>query len=113
MSYSPVYSQGFLYYTAGTPNTQFEVPQGWTAVVREFDAYDEIGDVAAIMGVALAAGAPFVNIAVLVIAPALTSGHWEGRVVVTEGGIIGLDIVALSTNGTAYVGGYLLRNTIS
>jgi hypothetical protein len=42
-SYSPVFSAAFIQYTSATPNSTFEVPAGFTAVVRQVTAYQDIG----------------------------------------------------------------------
>lgn len=109
-SYSPVFSQGFIYYTQSTPNTEFAVPAGFTAVVREFDVWEEAGEAVAWMGVQLSGEAPFVNVASLEPAGVNSSAQWTGRVVVPAGGNIGIAIGELGASDTAYVGGYLLRN---
>jgi len=42
-----------------------------------------------------------------------TYQQWQGRVVVPAGGIITLTVGDLSAGSSVYVGGYLLRNTLS
>lgn len=109
-SYSPVFSAAFVIYTDGAPNTQFDVPAGFTAVVRDVEATTELGASAfsAYFGDSLIA--PGVVFAYLTTEGALQSVHWEGRVVVPGGGFIGLGQYTLGVGATAYIGGYLLRN---
>jgi len=112
-SYSPVFSQGFIYYTTATPNTQFAVPDGYTAVVRQISMNADLAD--ALMqvysqndpdayGVLLWQGAG---------AGVFLTVSAEGRWVVPGGGIITAEFTSIGDSPSAYVGGYLLRNTLS
>lgn len=113
MSYSPVFSQGFIYYSSSTPNTEFDVPVGFTAVVREIDVYTEVGGIDANAAVRSSPEAPWVYFAGLDGIAINGSAQWTGRVVVPGGGSIGLGVGQLGVNDTAYCGGYLLRNVVS
>jgi hypothetical protein len=112
-SYSPVFSQGFIYYTEATPNESFLVPAGFTAVVRECDLYLSEAEVAAWVGLNFDAGggnlwfwyASGISVA--------SSQPWRGRVVVPGGASIVVDVAALGVSDSLYVGGYLLRNSLS
>lgn len=112
-SYSPVFSQGFIYYTEDAPNTTFEVPAGFTAVVRDWDLWVEAEAGGFQLEVATGAGAPYVAVDGIVTLAALTAYHFRGRVVVPAGGTILYNQDTLGVGATSYVGGYLLRNTLS
>lgn len=112
-SYSPVFSQGFLYYTEATPNTSFDVPDGYTAVIREFDAFAGLAAVACSFSVQLSSLAPYIAIATIYVAGIAESAQWRGRVVVPGGGIINISQATLGVDCYMYLGGYLLRNTLS
>lgn len=112
-SYSPVFSQGFLYYTNSTPNQTFDVPLGFTAVVREVIYYCEAGGGLAVTQIATGPGAPYVTISTLTIAGIETVASWTGRAVVPGGGSIYISGESIGLEDTIYVGGYLLRNSLS
>lgn len=113
MSYSPVFSQGFIYYTEAAPNNSFGVPEGFTAVLRDVQISCEAGgSLFAIYG-DNGAGAPVYTILYLEVLGATQSASWEGRVVIPGGGALSLAQTTLGVGASAYVGGYLLRNTIS
>jgi hypothetical protein len=113
VGYSPVYSTPFIEYTPSTPNNSFDVPDGATAIIRQITCVQNVG------GYALStyiqnSGA----------APALLIDYEEGiginvvyqkelRVVCVGGGIITVDLTAVGTAVSVYVGGYLLTNNIA
>jgi len=112
-SYSPVFSQAFIEYTPLTPNQTFEVPSGFTAVIRQVSCYQDIGAYVFYVDIQNSSIAPFVTV---------FAGHQEGDVnyvagegrwVCPEGGIITAAVDTLGTQVSMYVGGYLLRNTLS
>lgn len=112
-SYSPVYSQAFIQYTSATPNSSFDVPDGFTAVVRQVVAYQDIGGYA--LGVFLkdseaAPSLQFVSFSDVAIA---TCTYWSGRIVVPGGGEIFILWSELGATPQFYVGGYLLRNALT
>lgn len=112
-SYSPVFSQDFINWTgSGTPSL-FDVPGGFTAVVREFDIFTQLGEVVAYLAKANGPGAEYVTFATLSAFAIYASAQWTGRVVVPGGGSIQLNTGALGDEDNAYVGGYLLRNTLT
>lgn len=113
MSYSPVYSVPFIIYAPGAPNNSFEVPSGYTAVVREFDLYTELGGTQATCQLYNTVAPVYVNFAALLAVGAVTTAQWRGHVAVPGGYIIALNVDGLSTGDSAFVGGYLLQNTIS
>jgi hypothetical protein len=112
-SYSPVFSSQFILYTDETPNTQFAVPEGFTAVVREVDI--RIADTLAgvTVGISTDAGAPTIWFTQLTVGVTYASAQWQGRVVCPSPGLIVLSEGSVGTGLTIYVGGYLLRNTLS
>lgn len=112
-SYSPIFSQGFIYFTDSTPNTSFEVPDGFTAVVRDVNAATSLGGVVMGVYVKLSEAAPAVIFAYSTALGEFATYQWQGRVVCPAGGIIGLDGAAVGYGLGVYVGGYLLRNTLS
>lgn len=112
-SYSPVFSAGFLYYAPDSPNEHYEVPAGFTAVMRDVAVYTTVGGVALYVAVRLASSAPFVNVIALGTAGVNSSNQWTGRIVIPAGGFIDLGVSSLGADDCAYVGGYLLRNTLT
>lgn len=109
MAYSPVFSQGFLYYTEATPNDNFEVPPGFVAVIREFDMMVNIAAADAALRIQNSAAAPLINVVYLEVAAILGSAQWRGRIVVPSGGFISLFQFKFGAGMSMYVGGYLLR----
>lgn len=112
-SYSPVFSQDFINYTPETPNTSFEVPEGFTAVVRDCTYATYVGVGWAFIGKQSSVDAPTVWFASLAVDVVYNFSQWQGRVVVEQGGYISLNITQLADDGCVYVGGYLLRNTLT
>lgn len=112
-SYSPVFSQPFIEYTSETPNREFLVPAGFTAVVRDVEYFTEIGDTLAWM-ISGAEGAGFGTIfAAFNTLAIFASNHWEGRVVAPEGYLLTMTAEGIDDTFTGYCGGYLLRNTLT
>lgn len=111
MTYNPVYSTGFIYFIDATPNTLFDVPEGYTADVRQFLVTTEaaVGSVA--LQVANGAGAPYITCVYLNVGGGVQSESWEGRIVVPGGGSIQIIGAALGLTLCVYVGGYLLTNS--
>lgn len=111
--YSPVYSQQFILYTPDTTNTSFEVPSGFTAVVRQITYGSYLGEGWAFMGVQNSAEADTCWFASLAINVVYGFSEWFGHVVCAEGGFISLNISQLADDGCVYCGGYLLRNQLA
>lgn len=112
-SYSQVYSQPLILYTPSTPNTSFLVPSGFTAVVRQISGYQNIGGWT-LETIIAGAGAPDgVTISFLGQAGALNYAAEEGRWAVPEDYYIEINFSELGSTFSCYVGGYLLRNTLS
>lgn len=112
-SYSPVYSAPFINYTPSTPNNAFEVPTGFTAVVRQISVAQEIAISYAYLDFQDSGAAPSYTVWLGEPAGIPTYVAQEGRWVLNEGGIMTLSVVTLGTATSIYVGGYLLRNTLS
>jgi len=112
-SYSPVFSSQFIVYTSATPNSSFDVPVGYTAVVRQATCYQDIGGYDFGVFLQNSEAAPslqFVNLKDVGLAVA---DQWQGRIVVPGGGVIFILWSELGSSPQFYVGGYLLRNTLS
>lgn len=105
----PVFSQGFIYYTDAAPNSDYEVPEGFTAVVRDFTVFSSLAAVDAYLIVQNNATAPQVGIASIESVGVLKSDQWQGRCVVPAGGFITISLSGVSSGTSVYVGGYLLR----
>jgi hypothetical protein len=110
MAERPVYSQGFIYYVDGAPNTSFLVPDGFTAVVRQISIVIGFSSSVVSVNVQESATAPAVAICAVELTGAIQQEQGEGRWVVNEGGIISVYQQTLGIDCTIYVGGYLLRN---
>lgn len=108
--YSPVFSSQFIVNTQDAPNYAFEVPEGFTAVVRDVTIWTEVGAEACTVGFQNSDAAPVCWFVWLQAVGVGTSNLWQGRVVVPGGGTIVLDEGGISYTTAVYVGGYLLRN---
>lgn len=110
--YSPVFSAPFIYYTDSTPNTEFEVPAGFTAVVRQITAVCEAGGLALTASIQDAGvGPPIVFFAKSVFG-VFEYVAQELRVVAPENSLIELSLSSEALATAVYVGGYLLQNTL-
>jgi hypothetical protein len=112
-SYSPVFSQAFIEYTHDTPNAQFEVPEGFTAVIRQWSVSQEISDWLFQVFINNDADAPNLVIVNENQAGINTYLAGEGRWVVPGGGLINIFLSSVGEVPCCYVGGYLLRNTLT
>lgn len=112
-SYSPVYSAQFIIYTPSTPNTTFDVPEGYTAVIRQVTVVQDIGAYALYVYIQNSPEAPGLQVVSIAGADAYTNYSEETRIVVPGGGTISVDLVDAGTSFNVYVGGYLLQNTLS
>jgi hypothetical protein len=112
-SYSPVFSSALVQYTASTPNAQFEVPSGFTAVVRQISVVQDVGGYDAGVYIQDSAEAPGLLIAQAIGVDIYEVWQQEGRWVVTEGGFVTLSLSTVGSQAYGYVGGYLLRNTLT
>lgn len=112
-SYSPVFSAAFVQYTTATPNASFDVPAGFTAVIRQISAAQNIGGWILQVYIADAVGAPGIQIVEIGQVGDFNYVAQEGRWVVPGGGAIEIVLSELGSDTSVYVGGYLLRNTLS
>jgi hypothetical protein len=112
MGLSPVYSQPFILYTGDSPNTEYLVPAGFTAVVRDFTGFASVAATLLqlqLFGPGASSGPTFAQIE---LAAAQAYAQWTGRVVALPGYTVQLVVGDLGAGVSAYVGGYLLRNVI-
>lgn len=103
-----VYSTRFIGYTAASPITQYEVAEGYVAVIRQVSISCSVSDVTYQLytqddedayGIVVVSG----NFDAIV-----GTQSQEGRWWVPEGGIITLEASSYGGGFNAYVGGYLL-----
>lgn len=112
-SYSPVFSAAFIQYTPSTPNNEFLVPAGFTAVVRQVSAAQNIGGWVFEVSIQDATSAPPLVIVELGQVGDFNYVAQEGRWVAPEGATIIANLSALGSAISLYVGGYLLRNNLT
>lgn len=112
-SYSPVFSAQFVVHTGGDPYSPFEVPDGFTAVIREAAGFSGAGGFVAQVRIQNSLIAPGVKPISLGATGIPAWAQWQGRIVVPEGGQISVDVASFIDDPDFYVGGYLLRNTVS
>jgi len=112
-SYSPIFSAQFIVYTDSTPNVSYEVPAGFTAVLRDFTAAWTIAGTFFQVGIQNDEEAPECIVAQIEAVGAVGYEQWTGRVVVPSGGFITIEIGEAASGLSFYVGGYLLRNTLA
>lgn len=112
-SYSPVFSAPLIQYTNATPNTSFEVPSGFTAVARFAAITQDYGGYAAGWYIQDSEAAPGIFFDYTSDLGLLECHQWQGRVVVPEGGFFGFTSSEFGSSLNAYLGGYLLRNTLT
>lgn len=112
MAYSPVYSAPFILYTPETPNTEFLVPEGYTAVIRQISAtQDVVGFQLQVIINNVVAGAP------VFICNAVSDGLYnevqrQGHWVAPSGYLISMGLSSIGSGVSVYVGGYLLTNVV-
>lgn len=111
-SYSPVYSVPFVQSTPGAPNMEFAVPAGFTAVIRQISFVQEVGATAVWVTISDDLEAPELTIAQQYEYGAFIQWQQQGRWVVPGGGYIVLHASTIGSDLSAYIGGYLLRNTL-
>ena len=112
-SYSPVFSSQFIVYTDSAPTTSFEVPAGFTAVIRDFSAFGQYAATIYQVAIQNSDEAPNCVVAQIELVGVADWGQVQGRWVVPAGGFINLYMGELEIGSQAYVGGYLLRDTLS
>lgn len=112
-SYSPVFSSQFILNNSTTGYSSFEVPAGFTAVIRDFSCYTIVGVSLAQILVQNSSVAPPIVVASLGELGVNVYAQWQGRVVVPAGGLIDQNLEFTGDGPDTYVGGYLLRNTLT
>lgn len=112
-SYSPVFSQPFIEYISSEPNTSFAVPEGYTAVIRQVSGYQDVGGWILYVYGRNSLAADAIVLCQLAQVGDFNYAAQEGRWVVPGGGEIEITISSLGSGPCFYVGGYLLRNTLS
>jgi hypothetical protein len=103
-----VYSQPFLQYGSGGGSLDYEVPEGFIAVIRQFSVYNDIGGNDVSLGIRDSPEAPYCFITGVVDFGVGNFYSEEGRWVVPGGGEIQAFVESLGTSTSVYVGGYLL-----
>lgn len=106
----PVYSAQFILASDVSALPSFEVPDGYTAVIRDFTLYSSLGAAGAYLIIQNTVSAPQIVVAVIKLTGVEESGLFQGRIVVPEHGIISLETDTLGSGAEIYVGGYLLLN---
>lgn len=112
MGYSPVYSTPFIQYTKSTPNNEFLVPVGATAIIRQISATQDAGTYDFECVIADSEIAPYLVICYAHQLGALQQFQQEGRWVVPGGGLIAINATTVGLSPSFYVGGYLLPNQV-
>jgi hypothetical protein len=108
--FNPVYSQAFIEYTPDTPNQNFLVPAGYTAVIRQVSCSQNIGGFIFYVNYQNDLTAPLVQIFQGAQDGVSNYVGAEGRWVVPGGGNIYAAVSELGSAISMYVGGYLLVN---
>lgn len=112
-SYSPVFSAAFIEYTESTPNLTFEVPEGFTAVIRQVATVQTTGAYAFGLYIQNSDEAPALQVIADSSAGVYNTYQWQGRIVCPGGGIITAYVNNILDELQVYVGGYLLRNALT
>lgn len=110
---NPVWSQAFIQYGPSAGNTQFEVPTGYTAVVRQLSCVQNAGGFIFQMILQDSEEAPGVYVYEGAQVGTASYVGTEGRWVCPGGGIITLACSSIGSDIYMYAGGYLLANTYS
>lgn len=112
MAYTPVYSVPFIQSAPAAPNFEFEVPEGATAIIRQVSVSAAIVSGLYAVNIQDSSLAPTVTIDQHTLAGIYETVHQEGRWVVPGGGIISFYQEYIGDEFYAYIGGYLLPNTL-
>lgn len=106
----PVYSVPFILFTQVDQNTQFDVPPGYTAVIRQYSVWQDVGGWEFVLNIGLSSISYPVSIVGRNQTGVDTYVAGEGRWAVPGGGYIEIYVSHLGTSVAIYVGGYLLRD---
>ena len=101
-----VYSQAFVLYSEDTPNDTFDVPEGFSIVVRQASVVTTIGITVVTINVADGPGAEYIAVAALKTAGAFSDDERQGRWCASEGGSVKIFQQTLGVGAYVYVGGY-------
>lgn len=111
-SYNPVFSSQFILGSSTDGYPSFDVPDGYTAVVRDFSIWAPAAIAFVLLEIQNSGAAAAITAAALQIAAFAGYSQWQGRVVVPGGGIISITRTSVGDSPDVYVGGYLLANTL-
>jgi hypothetical protein len=106
-----VYSTQFIVYGDGGGTEAFEVPTGFTAVIRQMSWTVQASASLFSVNISDSEAAPEIAIDIRTISAFYETQHQEGRWVVPEGGFISLYVETIGSDAVVYIGGYLLRNS--
>lgn len=112
-SYSPVYSAQFVVRNSSDPLVPFVVPDGYTAVIRDFTVYTPAAGFVAAVTIQDSAEAETVTVALITGVDVPAYGQWQGRIALPAPGIVGVSVSDIGAAADIYVGGYLLRNVLT
>lgn len=108
---APVYSVPFVQFAPGTENESFEVPSGFTAVVRQISISVTVASGIFAVNVRDSPDAPDFAIHQTSLTDVYSTQHTEGRWVCPETGIISFYQSDVDVDVYCYIGGYLLGNS--
>lgn len=105
-----VYSTQLLLASPSAPNLSFEVPDGYVCVIRDIDAYQDIGAYGLTLRVADSTTAPQVAVVNGYADGVSNTFAWRGRIVLPPLGYFQVYVSDVGTDYGIYVGGYLLSS---
>jgi hypothetical protein len=108
---APVYSVPLVQSAPGAVNLSFEIPEGYTAVIRQISLSVTVATGIIAVNIQDSDEAPQIAIHQTAFTDVYASQHTEGRWVVPENGIISIYIESEGVDVYAYIGGYLLGNS--
>jgi hypothetical protein len=106
----PVYSAAFIKYTPSTPNLAFLVPDGFTVVIRQISAVQNVGVYALGLYLQDDEAAPLLEAWAGESEGDFNVVFQEGRWVCPAGGLISVQLTEVGSSCSVYVGGYLLAD---
>lgn len=111
MALPPVYSAAFIEYDSNDPNTEFYVPEGADAVIRQVSAVQNAGGWALAVFIADIVGGDELQIIAGEGEGVPASLQQEGRWFVPAGGSMRVAFTQVGFGAAVYVGGYLFEST--
>lgn len=112
-SYSPIFSSQLILSGGGSGSTAFLVPPGFTAVVRDLQAYAAVAATLVQLQLQNSEAAPWITVVSLTLAGVGTAAQWTGRIVAPAGAQLQVISDVEAADLDLYVGGYLLRNVLT